>query len=217
MLCIIQARMSSRRLKGKVLKKINGESILMIIYKQLLKVKEVDEIVIATSNEKSDIPIIKMCKKNKIEYHVGSLNNVYERFYDIVMKKKVKKFIRICADSPLINPKIISILIKKSKSSKYDLLTNIFPRSFPKGQSVEIISTDLFKRNKKNIKKKKHKEHITAFFYDNEKGIRIFNLLNKQNSQNINLSIDTKLDLNYVRKLLRKQKPKSIFHKYNSL
>ena len=96
-LAIIQARMSSKRLPGKVLKKINGIPILEIVYYRLKKVKKIDKICIVTSRGKSDKKIVDFCKKNKIEFYTGNLNNVLSRFKFLVNKYLPRYIIRITA------------------------------------------------------------------------------------------------------------------------
>ena len=100
-------------------------------------------------------------------------------------------FVRITGDSPLINYKIIDKAIKKFFKEKPDIITNVFPRSFPIGQTVEVIDSKIFINNFKNILKKDEKEHITKYFYKNNKNFKIINFKNKEMNQK-NLSINTK-------------------------
>ena len=118
-LAIIQARMSSKRLPGKVLKKINGIPILEIVYYRLKKVKKIDKICIATSRRNSDKKIVDFCKKNKIEFFAGNLNNVLSRFKFLVNKYLPRYIIRITADNPFFDKDVLSKQINLIK--KYDL------------------------------------------------------------------------------------------------
>ena len=105
-----------------------------------------------------------MCKKLNANYYRGNLNNVASRFYKILQKNKFKYFLRINADSPLIDSNLIDFIAKKN-INKYDIITNVYDRSFPKGQSVEIINSDFFLRNYCNIKSNYDLENVTSFFY----------------------------------------------------
>ena len=203
MICIIQARMSSKRLRGKVLMNIDKIPMLMQVYNQVKKSNKIKEIIIATSMMDSDKPIINLCKKNNIKFYCGSLDDVYERFCGVLRIHNCEGFVRICADSPIIDSKLITDSIEIFNAKKCGIVTNIFPRSFPKGLSVEVINKKLFLKSKKLILKKEHKEHITSYFYENRKNIKIHNIINKNDYSNINLSIDTKSDLNFIRKLYR--------------
>tara|TARA_Y100000590_G_C15626292_1_gene979482 strand:+ start:611 stop:1303 length:693 start_codon:yes stop_codon:yes gene_type:complete len=198
--CIVQARIASKRLPGKVLKKIRNKEILLHIVEKLKRSKDIKKTIVATSTSKSDDKIEFFCKKKKLNYFRGSLQNVYKRYSDLLTNEKCDFFIRVCADSPLVNEKIIKKLIffLKHYKNKYHIYTNVFPRSFPKGISIEIISRKIFIENIKNIKKKKFKEHVTKYFYANPKKFKIFNLKFKKNYKNINLSVDNANDFKLI-------------------
>lgn len=203
MLCIIQARYSSKRLPGKVLKKILGAEILKRVFQQVKKSKKISKIIIATSKHKTDKKIINFCKKNKIQCISGPLNNVFKRFYSIIVHEHCKSFVRIAADSPLIDPSLIDRAVTIFSKNRYDIVTNVFPRTFPKGFSVEVINSKLILDFLLKIKKKRHKEHLTTFFYDNYNNFKIKNFYNKINNSNINLSIDSFTDFIRVKSILK--------------
>ena len=179
---LIQARYNSKRLPGKVCLKILNKELLLHVYDNCKK-SCLSNIYIITSKNKSDKPIIDLCKKNKIKYLKGSLTNVYLRYFQAIKKFKLDGFVRITGDSPLINYKIINKAIKKFLIEKPDIITNVFPRTFPIGQSVEVINSKIFINNYKNILKKDEKEHITKYFYKNDKDFKIINFRNKKMSQ----------------------------------
>ena len=203
MLCIIQARFSSKRLPGKVLKKILGTSVLKRVVDQVKKSKKISKIIIATSKHKTDKKIINFCNKNKIHCIPGPLNNVFKRFYSIIVNEHCKSFVRITADSPLIDPYLIDRAINLFNKKHYDIVTNVFPRSFPKGFSVEVINSELILNFLNRIKKKKHKEHLTSFFYENYKNFKIKNFYSNINNSDINLSIDTFADFVRIKSVLK--------------
>ena len=203
MLCIIQARYSSKRLRGKVLKKIYGLSILERVYNQVKKSRKVSKIIIATSNQEDDKKIIKFCKVKKISYFAGPLNNVLRRFYLILKNRNYKSFVRISSDSPFMDPKLIDKGINLFNQNDYDWVTNVFKRSFPKGFSIEVIKTNIILNSISKIKKKEFKEHVTTFFYKNFKNYKIKNFYNKTDKSDINLSIDTKDDLDRAKKIIK--------------
>ena len=216
-IAIIQARMKSNRLPGKVLKKIDNETILEKIFNSLKKCKNINETIIATSKDNSDNKIVNVCKKKKIQYYRGDLQNVASRFYEILKIKKSDFFIRTCADSPFLDYRYINNFITLSGKNNYDILTNTFPKTFPKGQSIEIVKSNFFKKKFKDITKKKDLEHVTTYFYDNKKKFKIKNIFFKKNLSNINLCVDTKDDLKkakLITKLINK-KYKSKFYLEN--
>jgi spore coat polysaccharide biosynthesis protein SpsF (cytidylyltransferase family) len=202
-LCIIQARYSSKRLPGKVLKKILGTTVLERVINQVKKSKKINKIIIATSKHKSDKKIINFCKRNKINCILGPLNNVFKRFYSIIIQEHCKSFVRISADSPLLDYSLIDKAVTLFNKNRYDIITNVFPRTFPKGFSVEVINSKIILNSLLKIKKKRHQEHLTSFFYDNYKKFKIKNFYNKINYSNINLSIDNLSDFIRVKNIIK--------------
>lgn len=203
MLCIIQARYSSKRLPGKVLKKILGTTVLKKVVDQVKKSKKISKIIVATSKHKTDKKIINFCKKNKIHCISGPLNNVFKRFHSIIIHEHCKSFVRISADSPFIDSSIIDKAVSIFNKNQYDLVTNVFPRTFPKGFSVEVVNSKLILDSLLKIKKKRHQEHLTSYFYENYKNFKIKNFYNKINNSNINLSIDSFADFIRAKSILK--------------
>ncbi len=199
---LIQARYNSKRLPGKVCLKILNKELLLHVYDNCKK-SCLSNIYVITSKNKSDKPIIDLCKKNKIKYFKGNLTNVYLRYFQAIKKFKLDAFVRITGDSPLIDYKIINKAIKKFLKEKPDIITNVFPRTFPIGQSVEVINSNIFINNYKNILKKNEKEHITKYFYKNSKNFKIINFKNKKNESKKNLSLNTRKDFFKIKDLIK--------------
>jgi len=199
---LIQARYNSKRLPGKVCLKVLNKELLLHVYDNCKK-SCLKGVYIITSKNKSDKPIVDLCTKNKIKYFKGNLTNVYLRYFQVIKKLNLDGFVRITGDSPLIDYKIINKAIKKFLKEKPDIITNVFPRSFPVGQSVEVINSKIFMNNYKNIFKKDEKEHITKYFYKNYKNFKIINFRNKKNESKKNLSINTKEDFFKITKMIK--------------
>ena len=208
MLCIIQARSSSKRFKNKVLHLIYGIPLIQHVVDRVKKSNKVSKLVVSSSVEKSDDNLIFYLKKNKIKFFRGDLKNVAFRLYETAKVNKAKFFVRINGDSPLIDPKLIDKAISMSHKKKYDIITNVFPRTFPKGQSVEVIKTSILKKYSKNFSKT-DKEHVTKYFYNNSNKFKIKNFTFNYKSKIKNFSVDTKKDLNVILKNLSKKKFKT--------
>ncbi len=206
MIVIIQARSNSKRFNNKVLYKVYNKPIIWHVISKIKKNKKVKKVIVATSDQKTDDKLIKYLKSIKINYFRGSLNNVAKRLCDAAEKNKANFFIRISADSPLIDPAVIDKALKifNSQKRKYDIITNVFPRSYPKGQSVEIIKTSML-RNSLNKFNNDQREHVTSYFYKNNKKYMIKNFLNIKNKTKIKLSIDTKNDLKGILKKFKEK------------
>ncbi len=208
MLALIQARSNSKRFKKKVLFNIYETPLIYHVIKKIKRSRHVTKIVVATSKGKSDDILVKYLRSIKISVYRGDLNNVALRLSKASKKYKKLFFIRISGDSPLIDHSVIDEAIKifkKHKKYKVDLITNVFPRKFPKGQSVEIINNITLKNNIKNMNKNQ-KEHVTKFFYKHFKQFKIINFKPKNKLSNFKLSIDSKDDLKNILKKYDKKK-----------
>ena len=205
MLAIIQARTSSKRFKNKILFPINDIPLIKHVVNQVKKSKKITRIIVATSKDKTDDKFTKYLKQERILYFRGELNNVALRLYTLANKKKAKYFVRINGDSPVIDHKIIDRAINISKKLKrnFDIVTNVYPRTFSKGQSVEIIKTNILKKNLANFSDAE-KEHVTKYFYKNSRKFCIKNFTSKGKKKIMKMSVDTKKDLKNILNILKK-------------
>jgi len=192
---IIQARMSSERFPGKVLYKTAGKPLLGYLLERLEHCQYCDRVVVATSVEESDDDIEKFCDALKVNCYRSSLENVAERFKGAAVKYDFDSFVRICADSPLLDYRLIDRLVEIFTEGEFDLVTNILDRTFPKGQSVEVIRRDTFERAFKLMKEPQDREHVTRYFYNRPGEFRIFNLLNDVDYSWLQLTIDRPDDI----------------------
>ena len=143
---IIFARMKSKRLYGKVLKRIGKKTLLEIIIKRLKKVSNKFPIIVATSLDPSDNRIKSFCQKKKF-YVLEGLFKMFTKELMIVVKKyNLKAFVRICGDRPFVDFELVRkmLFFYKSNLNKFDILTNVFPRSYPKGLTCELVSCNIF-------------------------------------------------------------------------
>ena len=204
MLAIIQARCNSQRCANKILTTIYSKPLIKHVISRVQKAKKITKIVVATSKNKSDDKLVEYLKKIKVQYYRGNLSNVAQRIVDTAEYQKKLYFLRINGDSPLIDPDIIDKAISIFKENKsYDLISNVFPRTFPKGQSVEIIRTQILKEHLKNMNKTE-KEHVTKYFYKNSDIFSIKNFANKRKIRLIKTAIDSKRDLVNILKNIKK-------------
>lgn len=164
---IIQARMSSKRLPGKVLMQILYKPILLYLLERIGKCSRLDTIIVATSDDDSDDPIEEFCDDFAVECYRGSLENVAERFRDAAKTYKLDAFVRVCSDSPLLDPGLVDEHVELFRQGDSDLVTNVKNRTFPPGQSVEVISAEVFVGAVKKMDKPQHFEHVTRYFYEN--------------------------------------------------
>ena len=149
--------MTSSRLPGKVIMKVKKKMLLVYLVERLKKVKEIEEIILCTTKNKTDDILVEQAKKLNIKFFRGSENNVLSRVVNAVKKFKADTIVQITADCPIIDYKIIKQAISIYNKNKYDCVSNSFVRSFPDGMDVSVVnSKSLIKTNtlskKKNIK-----------------------------------------------------------------
>ena len=203
MILIIQARCSSKRLKNKVLLKLNNIPVIRHLINTIKKNKKIKKIIVATSNQKTDDKLIRYLKKINILFYRGDLDNVAKRLCLAAKKYKAKRFMRISGDSPLIDNEVLNKALEINKKfSSYDLITNLYPRTFPKGQSVEIIKTSILEKNIKFMTKFE-KEHVTKFFYSRRIKLKIKNFKTFKHFKFKNYCIDNKKDVKKIKKIMQ--------------
>tara|TARA_B110000003_G_scaffold89243_1_gene91295 strand:+ start:13 stop:705 length:693 start_codon:yes stop_codon:yes gene_type:complete len=193
---IVLCRYSSSRLRGKILKKIYGKTILSIVIDQLKLKFSNDQIIVATSNHKSDRKIISHCIKNEFNYFVGDLEDVSKRFLDCANKYNFDYAVRINGDNVFIDTKSLDSMIRIAETNSYDLITNVPGRTFPYGMSIEIININYYKSVISNFSNA-NKEHVTNWFYDNPELVNSYIYLNDKfsNLNGIKLAVDDERDL----------------------
>ena len=141
----VQARMSSERFPGKVLAPFNGVPIIKCVIDRILRVVSINQVVILTSKAESDDPLASYLDQLGIMKFRGEMNNVFQRFQQCLIEYPCDWFVRICADSPLLDYSTLELMQGLTEKKGVDLVTNVFPRTFPKGQSIEIVRAEPFK------------------------------------------------------------------------
>ena len=139
--CIIQARMGSSRLPGKVMMNIDEKNTLLHYVIQQLKFSKLTKnIIIATTTSEKDDSIVDFATKMNLNHFRGEVDNVLDRYYQCAKNFSISTIVRISADDPLIDPTIVDRVIEKFYSSSYDYVSNTNPRTFPQGNEIEVFS-----------------------------------------------------------------------------
>jgi len=203
--CIIQARMDSTRLPGKVMMKVDEKNpIIFYLISQLKFSRFIDKIIIATTDLKADDVIADFAKKMGVLIFRGDPNDVLDRYCKCAEKFKISTIVRITADNPLIDPTLIDSTIQFFKSNSYDFVANVSPRTFPQGTEVEIFSFGALEKAWKESTKPSEREHVTPYFYNNPNKFTQFSIKNKENLSNLRWTVDTMEDLDFVKELISK-------------
>ena len=205
---IVQARMSSTRLPGKVLKNLSEKnSVLGVLIKRLKISKELDNIIVATTPDEKNKAIIEEAKKYNVDWYIGDEKNVLKRYYDAAKKYKLNIIIRITSDCPFIDPKILDDMIKFYNLNNYDYIRNVDETTnFSRGFEIEIFNIEVLKEIFSLAKFKAEKEHVTYYIYTHPEKFTLYsyNIENLKKFENLRLTIDEEDDLLICREVYKK-------------
>lgn len=209
--CIIQVRMGSSRLPGKVLKKLdNKNTVLDYVINQISHCKLIDKIIIATTQEKHDDVIVEFAKNKGLLYFRGDSLDVLDRYYQCAKTFSVDVIVRATSDNPVNDPEIIDELIKIFLNNKFDYATNELIRSFPQGIFAQIMSFTTLENTWNNAKLPSEREHVSPYIEKNKDKFKIYNLKHADNLSHIRLTVDRENDLLFVQKIIEQIKKKPI-------
>ncbi len=192
---VVQARMSSARLPGKVLREVAGQPLLGYLLDRLARARHLDRVIVATSLDSSDDAVAHWCERHGVEYHRGPLTNVLARFVEVARSRDLEALARISGDSPLLDPVVVDAVVSAFESAPCDIATNVFPRSFPRGQSAEVMRRDALEAVLASTTDPADLEHVTAHFYRHPQRWRIVNVSCAADRSGEQLSVDTPEDL----------------------
>jgi spore coat polysaccharide biosynthesis protein SpsF len=206
-LAITQARIGSTRLPEKILKTIQGESLLEIHIKRILHSKLITKLKVATTIELDADKIVTVCNKLGIEVHKGSVNNVLERFYETALQEKPEWVVRLTSDCPLIDPVEIDRVIQHAITNNLDYVSNALQPTFPDGLDTEVFKFVALKKAMKEAKLTSELEHVTPYIWKNStfNGGKLFTsdcVINDEDFSDVRLTVDTIEDFQVIEKLV---------------
>jgi spore coat polysaccharide biosynthesis protein SpsF len=202
---IIQARMGSTRLPGKVLLEVEGRKLLEILYSRLKRSKLITEIIIATTTESVDDAIIDFCQQQKYKFFRGSEQNVLSRYYDCAVENKADVIVRITSDCPLIDPNEVDRVIEYfNKNPQYDLVSNTVKRTFPRGMDTAVFNFESLASAYNHAETNADKEHVTKYIYDKPETFNIGSVTNPLGDYNhYRLTVDTIEDYKLIEEIIK--------------
>ncbi|MCX7797109.1 MAG: glycosyltransferase family protein [Melioribacter sp.] len=176
---VIQARMSSTRLPGKVMLPILGKPLLIRMIERVKHSKFIGELVVATSQNPEDDQIELLCLEHNLNCFRGHLTDLLDRHYQVGKLYNADAVVKIPSDCPLIDPQIIDTVLKFyiENSDKYDYVSNLHPATYPDGNDVEVISFYALEKAWKEAKKDFEREHTTPYIWENPDKFRIGNVV----------------------------------------
>jgi spore coat polysaccharide biosynthesis protein SpsF (cytidylyltransferase family) len=170
---IVQARMGSTRLPGKVLLDLAGDTVLERVVRRLQRARLVQQVVVATSISDADSAIVDESSRLGIECFRGSEQDVLDRYYQATRQVAAEVIVRITSDCPLIDPELVDETLEKFLSKKADYASNVSPRRYPRGLDTEVFSISALERAWKGADQAHQREHVTPYFYEHPETFRL--------------------------------------------
>ncbi|MEW6989361.1 NTP transferase domain-containing protein [Colwelliaceae bacterium 6441] len=206
---ILQARMSSTRLPGKVLKPILGKAMLTHQIERLKEAKLIDKIIVATSDDASDNDIEVLCKSIKIKCFRGSLHDVLARYYHASISYPSDHIVRITGDCPVIDPEIVDKVISLHLTTKADYTSNCTHPTFPDGLDTEVFTFSALEQAFKNATSPEEREHVTPYLYhENTKNV-CRELRHPDNLSHLRWTVDQPEDFTLIETIYKNLYPKN--------
>lgn len=200
-LAILQARMSSTRLPGKVLMPINGKPMLYWQIARIRESKSIDQLIVATSTDVSDDSLYRYLLKEGVEVFRGSLDDVLSRFIVIAKQNNPSTIIRLTGDCPLVMPQLLDEMIKKFNNSDIDYLSNALEPTFPDGLDIEIMRASALVALAKYDLTEFEREHVTVGIHERREVFNCRNFSNLEDLSDKRWTVDHPEDLDFVRQV----------------
>lgn len=208
---IVQARMTSTRLPGKVLKKVLGKPLLSFQIERMRRVKLADELVIATTTNESDQPLIDLCASLNVPCFRGSEEDVLARYFGAATAYKADAVVRITSDCPVIDPVVIDKVIHFYNDHRplYDYVSNTLDRSYPRGMDTEVFSADVLSEVFFEAAKPFDREHVTPYIYMNPERYKMANVTYKSDESRHRWTVDTVEDYELIKGIIENLYPQN--------
>jgi spore coat polysaccharide biosynthesis protein SpsF len=208
-LAILQARLSSSRLPGKVLKPILGMPMLVLQIQRIKRVTLINNLLVATSKEHADNSIDEICKVNGVDCFRGELNDVLDRYFQAASPYSPEHIVRLTGDCPLADPILIDEVIEFYLSGNFDYVSNALYPTYPDGLDVEIFRFSCLQQAWKEAKLPSQREHVTSFIHQQPERFKIGNYNNLTDCSHLRWTVDEQLDFDVISKIYESLYPEN--------
>lgn len=198
---IIQARMASTRLPGKVLADIAGRPMLHWVVSRVRRAQSLDVVGVATSDGEADDVLVSFCKGSGFPVFRGSEDDVLDRYYKAASHFEADVVVRLTADCPLLDPAVIDKVVLEFRKGTYDYVSNTIEPSFPDGLDTEVFSRETLGRAWRDARLKSEREHVTPYIWKNPGLFRLGNVKNAANFFGLRWTVDEPEDLEFARRV----------------
>jgi len=196
---IIQARMGSTRLPGKVMLDLCGKTVLARVVERVRRSRLAGEVVVATTTQPADDRVVGECVRLEATFFRGSESDVLDRYYLAAKQSGADAIVRICSDCALIDPEIIDRTIQSFLDEQADYASNALDRTYPRGLDTEIMSWEALERCWREARAFYQRSHVTPYIYENPDQFRIVRVRTEEDYSDCRWTLDTPEDLAFVR------------------
>lgn len=203
--CIVQARMTSSRLPGKVLKEVVGKPLLEYEIERLQQCRSLNKIVVATTVLPSDDAVVTLCDQLGVNVFRGSEEDVLSRYAQAAKIYQADVVVRVTADCPLIDPAVVDLVVQTylESAGKYDYVSNTLERTYPRGLDVEVFSAKALQLAQANSVNKEEREHVTVYIYRRPQEFSVYQVKEGTDNSNQRWTVDTPEDFQLIEKILQ--------------
>ena len=209
---IIQARMGSTRLPGKVMLPLDGSHVLTHDIQRVQEADTIDEVVVATSTKTADDIIARYTNRAGVTVFRGSEDDVLDRMFSAATEANAETVVRITGDCPLIDWDVIDAVVDRLATENVDYCSNTVERTFPRGLDVEAFSYESFKHIHENAKEPHHREHVTPYYRENDDQFNLASVTSEeifdeawmQNRTDLRLTLDEADDYELLREVYKR-------------
>ena len=194
---IIQARMGSTRLPGKVLAKVGGKPLLGYLLDRVDQSQRLDGVVVATTDRDEDEAIEQFCLERGVACYRGSSEDVLGRYWGAAKEAGAEVVVRLTGDNPLIDPEMIDWVVGEFVAADVDYASNTLERGFARGMDVEVFTIGALERAQAETDRPYDREHVTPYFYGNPDKFRLKSVEQR-------LTVDTREDLERIRQVIER-------------
>ncbi len=203
-LAIIQARMGSTRLPGKVLRPIEGRPMLERVCERVRRSGAIDGLVVATTTEPGDRSILDECERLRIPVFRGSEHDVLERYHEAAGHHAADVVVRITADCPLIDPEVIDLVVSEFADRSPDYASNTLRRTWPRGLDTEVVTVAALHRARREATEPYERVHVTPYVYRHPELFRLHAVTGEEDHSGARWTVDVAEDLEFVRAVYRR-------------
>jgi spore coat polysaccharide biosynthesis protein SpsF (cytidylyltransferase family) len=199
---VIQARLGSTRLPGKTMMMLEDEPLLGHLAKRIRAAHNVNDIIIATTVEKRDDAIVEFAVNNNLKYYRGSEDDVLDRFYNTCVEFDVDTIVRVTPDCPLLDPRIVDLVVSKYMEGNYDYVSNVIIPTFPDGLDTEVFSFHSLEKAWHEAELLSEREHVTAYIVKHPDKFSMFNV--KRDGEDLawmRWTVDTPKDFEFIKEI----------------